>query len=51
MNHHRPSTSPDPDLEDAEDGEEDEDITFRDMVEQTTMQMDLSEMYEEHDGL
>ena len=51
MSHHRPSTSYDPDLEVSEDEEDEDDLTFRDMVEQTAMQTDLREMYEENDGL
>lgn len=51
MSHHRPSTGPNPDLEGSEGEGEEDDLTFRDMVEQTAMQTDLSEMYEENDGL
>lgn len=51
MSHHRPSTSSDPDLEGPEDEEGEDDLSFRDMVEQTAMQADLEEMYEENDGL
>lgn len=50
MSHHRSSTTRNPDLEDTEDGEDEEDLTFGDMVDQTVGQKDLGEMYEE-DGL
>lgn len=50
MSHHRPSAGPDSDLEDSHDEEEDE-LTFGDMVDQTVAEKDLEEMYEDVDGL
>lgn len=51
MSQHHPSTNPASDPEVSDDERDEDDLCFRDMVEETAMQEDLDEMYDEHDGL